>query len=120
MRRAMAILMVAFFSLTLISPALFASNKDSNLPACCRRSGLHHCTAGNQADSSSGPALQQGRCPVYPSARAVPVSRTNGHAKVFAAVDSPLVSYPSSRPQTQALYRASLGRAGLERGPPAA
>ena len=39
MRRVPAILLLAVFSFSLISPALFASETESNLPACCRRDG---------------------------------------------------------------------------------
>ena len=119
MRRTTASLLVAFFSFALICPALLASDPDSNLPSCCRRSGQHHCTTMNQADSSSGSAIQHGRCSVYPSAPSVPASRTIGLAKISQAVFAALFSHPSSRPQTEALCRIALGRAGLKRGPPA-
>jgi hypothetical protein len=118
MRRVTASLLAAFFSLTLISPALFAADPDSNLPACCRRSGHHHCTNTNQ-DSSAVPALQQARCSVYPSAPSVPAIRASGLTKDSQTVFATLISHPSSRPQTEALCRISLGRAGLKRGPPA-
>jgi hypothetical protein len=118
MRRLTASLLVAFFSLALISPALFASSPDSKLPACCRRSGQHHCTSVNPEDSASGPALLQGRCSAYPSTPSVPASRTTGLIKVSQAVFAALVSHPSSRPQTESLCRISQGRAGLKRGPP--
>jgi len=119
MRRTTASLLVALFSFALIGPALFASETDSTLPACCRRSGQHHCTTVNQADSS-GPALQQGRCSVYSSAPSVPASRTIGLTKVSQVVFAVLFSHPSScRPQSEALCRIALGRAGLKRGPPA-
>ena len=93
MRQVTASLLAAFFSLTLISPALFAADPDSNLPACCRRSGHHHCTNTNQ-DTSAGPALQQARCSVYPSAPSVPVTRTSGLTKYSQTVFAALVSIP--------------------------
>ena len=43
MRRALAILLVTVFSLPLIAPALASTPDDSQLPACCRRGGKHHC-----------------------------------------------------------------------------
>jgi hypothetical protein len=66
LRRFSAILLLLLFGLSLLSP-LLASDSASNLPACCRRAGQHHCSdmAGTP---SSGPAFRNtGHCPMYPS-----------------------------------------------------
>lgn len=63
-RRFSAAMLLALFGLSLLSP-LFGSERQSNLPACCRREGRHHC-AGITAPGS-GPALQSNaKCPMYP------------------------------------------------------
>lgn len=119
MRRVSAILLVALFGFSLISPAVFASDTDSNLPACCRLAGKHHCAmTARQSDSSSGPSLNAGKCPFFLAAKGVPVSRTDNLPGVSQAIFAELVSSPASRPQTRALGRIFYGRAGQKRGPP--
>jgi len=52
LRRLLSIFLVAMFGLPLVSPLLALTAKsESNLPACCRRSGQHHCmmSAGERA-----------------------------------------------------------------------
>lgn len=119
MRRISAILLMALFSFSLISPAVFAPDAESNLPACCRRSGKHHCAmTASQSESSSGPTLQTGRCPSFSTGQAVPANRTVSLPGNSQAIFAGLVSHPASRPQTQALCRISYSRAGQKRGPP--
>jgi hypothetical protein len=55
MYRLSAILLSAFFSFSLISPAVFAADPDASLPACCRRDGKHHCAV--PADGPTWKAL---------------------------------------------------------------
>lgn len=70
MRRVPAILLLFLFSFSLFGPALFVDG-ESNLPACCRRDGKHHCgmmspEMTGMADSPlSGPAVDapRARCP---------------------------------------------------------
>jgi hypothetical protein len=70
LRHLSAILLLIVFSLSPIAPLLGADD-DSNLPACCRRGGKHHCSmirhSGSSSDSVEGAALNNnGRCPSYP------------------------------------------------------
>jgi hypothetical protein len=119
MRRTVSILLVSLFSFALIGPAVSASDADSQLPACCRRDGKHHCAmTENQPAPSVGPLLHAARCPSFPAAKAVPASRTLGLVRISQAIFAGLVSHPASRPQTEALYRISYSRAGQKRGPP--
>jgi hypothetical protein len=117
MRRAPAILLVVLFSFSLINPALLASDPSSNLPACCRRAGEHHCAMMVSQTASSG-AILQGVCPLYPGAKAGPVSSTSDLARIqmthfgFAAVQQAL--HLLARP----LCRSSYRRTGEKRGPP--
>jgi hypothetical protein len=119
MRGIFATLLVALFSFSLISPVVFASDAESKLPACCRRGGKHHCEMmASQSESSSGPAVQAGRCGFFPAAPAIPASRTVSLPGVSQVIFAGLVSHPASRPQTEALCRISYSRAGQKRGPP--
>jgi len=115
-----AILLMALFSFSLISPALFASAEDPTLPACCRRAGKHHCamTVG-QSDQTSRPSVQAGRCPFFPNAKGAPASRTVSLPGMSQAVFAELVRHPASRPQAEALCRITYSRFGQKRGPPA-
>jgi len=116
MRRIAASLLAAFFSLTLITPALLASGADSNLPACCRRSGQHHCS---QPENSSASSVRINKCAAYPGTSAIPPVRFSGLANTPQTVIATLTSDPSYRPQTRSLRHIALGQAGLKRGPPA-
>ena len=65
MRRRFAILLLALFSFSLLSPA-FGGDSEANLPACCRRSGKHHCSMGADAPRSGVAFTANGKCPNYP------------------------------------------------------
>jgi hypothetical protein len=67
-RRFPAILLLALFSFSLLSP-VSGSDSDANLPACCRLAGKHHCAMRmDGGDSQSGPGFRaNGKCPLYPS-----------------------------------------------------
>jgi hypothetical protein len=117
-RRVPAILLLAVFSFSLIGPAMYASDADSNLPACCRRDGKHHCAMAANRTDSSAPALQASKCPAFPGSLGVPIQPTGGLVSVSQAVFAAVVSHPASQPQVQALYRVSFSRAGQKRGPP--
>lgn len=119
MQRVSATLLIVLFSFSLIGPAVFASDEDSKLPACCRRAGHHHCAMqSSQSESSPGPALRTGRCPIFPVTRTVPANRTIGLLGTFTTVRAGLVSHPASGPQAEAICRISYSRAGQKRGPP--
>jgi hypothetical protein len=74
MRRTVASLLLGLVSFPLIAPLLLADT-DSDLPACCRRDGKHHCSMGlgsvGSAETSmtdresSGPAVNpiRPKCP---------------------------------------------------------
>jgi len=122
MRRVPAILLVFLFSFSLIGPALFV-NAESNLPACCRREGKHHCgmAAQDTADvPSSGPAVDalRAKCPFFPSGGAVvPDSGPALPAAASAAGVSSAgqIALPA---EAEAGYRISFNRAHHKRGPP--
>jgi hypothetical protein len=117
-RRIFAILLMAFLSFPLISPALLASDADSKLPACCRRSGSHHCSIMARQSHAAGPAIETGRCLSFPVATAFPGNPTVSSPGMSQAIAGALVSHPASPQQAEALCRISYSRAGQKRGPP--
>jgi hypothetical protein len=70
MRHTLASLVLALVSFPLIAPMLLA-NAASNLPACCRRNGQHHCAMAD-GDAGAGLRANQPKCPFFPKAGAVP------------------------------------------------
>jgi hypothetical protein len=112
-------LLVTIFSLPLIAPAFASTPDDSQLPACCRRGGKHHCAMA--AEMGSIPPrfhVVSEKCPYSPfghapfvvphplAAPAIPTGASNafGPAAVIRA--------------TEAGYRISADRTRHKRGPP--
>jgi hypothetical protein len=110
------------FSLPLILPALaLAQGPESNLPACCRRNGAHHCAMAMRSNAmpASGTnlsALPQ-HCPAYP-ALVTPLRHVNLTAPAGPAAFAELVSNPAIRRQTEARACVSPDCARHKRGPP--
>jgi hypothetical protein len=119
MRRVSATLLLALLSVALIAPALCASGPDTNLPACCRRSGKHHCAvpAATTADSS-GPALGAGACPNYRLAKIGPAAPAPGVAQSAVTVYSKEAAHRDLDTYSQPFNHSSYSRAGQKRGPP--
>jgi hypothetical protein len=68
MRRGIAIFLALAFSSLLVLPA-FAGPAQSNLPACCRKTGKHHCSLHlAKSETNAGMLLTtvSGPCPYYP------------------------------------------------------
>ena len=125
MRRTLGFVLTALLSYPLIAPFILAS-EDSNLPACCRRNGQHHCSMGadtlmDGAGPATGVAFHAAvsRCPDYPVA-----TGSSAESKFLATSDSQaifaaIVSHPAVQAQTEARYRVSFSRSHHKRGPPA-
>jgi len=107
-------LLLAVFSFSLIAPAVLA-NEDSNLPACCRRLGEHHCTLA----ASPGANFIQQRCPHFQSGSAALTASGMASVTPSQVVFAAIVSHPATHAQTGARYRISFSRAWQKRGPPA-
>ena len=122
MRRIPAILLVFLFSFSLIGPALFV-DAESNLPACCRRDGKHHCgmTDRDMAETPmSGMAADALRvkCRFFPSGGAtLPHSRATLPA-ASQPVSVALVIQIAAPAQADPGYRISFNRSNPKRGPP--
>jgi hypothetical protein len=119
MRRFPAILLLALFSFSLLSPA-FSSDSDANLPACCRRAGKHHCSMamGGEASSSGASFKANVRCPVYPGVALYPGGGSAARMTTAPSLDPPAIGHAllvhASQPD-RAVVRA---RAHHKRGPP--
>ena len=105
------------------TPLTFATDSESNLPACCRRNGKHHCAMMNSAQERSdtpGPALGalQKRCASFP----VVVPGQN-YSKTFLYKHEQtsfalIFSQPAGPVQSEARFRLSFSRSAQKRGPP--
>jgi len=119
MRRVLASALVAAFSIPLIAPAL-AADPDSQLPACCRRLGKHHCAMQDDYSQTSGPAVRAVavRCSSFPAMSATPSpANTMWLGGVSSSVE------PQFRPAFRRiralwLYHGSLSPSHQKRGPP--
>jgi hypothetical protein len=120
MRRVFATLLVVVFSGSLIAPALVADS-ESQLPACCRRLGEHHCaTVETDRQAGSGPAIRASlkKCPSFPD-----TSMVRPYGGALSLADGPNTSALVSRGlslriQATSLYRATHSRSRQKRGPP--
>ena len=122
MRRSIAILLAMLFSWMLVLP-VFAGSVTSNLPACCRKGGKHHCAMGTTGASSEAATNERTvssigvKCPCFP--RSLATGHGSGDAPLNeAAIFAGLVQHPAGSPQSEAGYRISFDRARQKRGPP--
>jgi hypothetical protein len=125
MRRVPAILLVFVFSFSLIASALFV-DAASNLPACCRRDGKHHCgvTDRDMADTAQTPAsglaadARHAKCPLFPNGGAV--LPQSGAALLTASQPAgvSIASQMVTAAQGDAGYRISFNCSHQKRGPP--
>ena len=118
-RRVPAILLLAFFSFSLMPPTVFLSDAESKLPSCCRRSGKHRCAmVGDQAGPSSGPTVQAGRCDFFAGALAAPVAPAVVLPKISQTVFVPIVNCRTPRARRESLCHSWFSPADQKRGPP--
>jgi hypothetical protein len=120
-RRISAIVLLALFSFSLIGPALLSADSDSNLPACCRRDGKHHCSSmsGSDQTSSSGPSFKSGEtCPFFPGSFITPTGSDTFIPVVSAAASVPHADRSPVQFSTQASGHSYLDRSHQKRGPP--
>lgn len=120
MRRFPAILLLALFSFSLLSPAL-SSDADAGLPACCRRGGKHHCAMAMEGDAfHSGISITaNARCPLYPGVALYPGGSSAARITSAASLDPPDTKL-ALLTRTSLPIRAILAaRAHYKRGPPA-
>jgi len=120
MRRLLAsALLLAFFS-PLIAPVFTASINETELPACCRRNGKHHCMMYRMAMGLAPWPYRtvQEKCPYAPFAH-LSILLFHGyfnHERPAAGTHSAVLA--ARVRQAEAGYRISFFRSRQKRGPP--
>lgn len=124
LRKLLAITLLALFGLPFASSLLALTPRgDSNLPACCRKNGKHHCMMGmeeRRASMGDSPVFHApiDKCPYAPAALLSgphPTVAGVPSAQIFFA---DLVSHPTASAQTESKRRISRDRSRQKRGPP--
>lgn len=93
--------------------------KESQLPACCRRDGEHHCAMLAASEEASGTQVKAESpvCPFHSQATAAAVAIAylpTSSAAQFAGLES----HPAIHEQVHACRRVSEARSHQKRGPP--
>jgi hypothetical protein len=118
LHKSAALALLAWINFVLIFAAIAPSTSvASNLPACCRRAGVHGCSMTHTG--TSRPAFQAAPCAQYPQAGTTPAQAKASGVATSASVIAAVVSHLAAQPQTEARYRVSYSRAAQKRGPPA-
>ena len=122
MRRLIALALLCLSGFGSITSTLFAET-GWQLPACCRKSGKHHCAM--QMPTEVGGISQRSQlqalapkcgCPIPESTAALYAhAGTLSAARVYYGL---VLSHPAVPTQTEALRRISFTRSGQKRGPP--
>jgi len=123
MHRVLAALLLGLISFGLIAPAVSADVL-SQLPACCRVHGKHHCamkhaTAGHfSAESGVSVSSVDEKCPIsFQGGMLGFHSQTiwfSGGQVFFGCI----LNHPAIQAQTEARYRIWFNRSRQKRGPP--
>ncbi|HLK18205.1 MAG TPA: hypothetical protein VKT81_04580 [Bryobacteraceae bacterium] len=116
---ASALLLILACDTTL--PALLTS-PESNLPACCRRDGKHHCAMMEMLEKqqeSAGPSWKTvaKKCPMFPRGTVASLTHESAPPASVRFADS-LSTYSAVKAQTEVLFHISHSRARQKRGPP--
>jgi hypothetical protein len=124
MRRFLSILLVVFFGLGPLMATL-PGEDDARLPACCRRSGAHHCAMSSalqswvlRAESRTAVFTARSHCPSYPNSPGAITAPVHALARAVASTPAPLAQARLSDSLRIAIFSASL-RTRTNRGPPA-
>jgi hypothetical protein len=123
-RRLLAITLLSFFCLPLLTPLLAMTNRaggQASLPACCRRN-VHHCamTPEQVERLTHGQHFTtvHAQCPAFPHA-----VTTLGHQQLALhtadAFYAGILSHPAQQQQMEAWARVAEAGARHKRGPPA-
>lgn len=122
MRRSIAVLMILTFGSFLAAPLLgLSSDPQSNLPACCRRNGKHHCMMWmmERELGTKQVSVYPAKCPCFPHPWRFTQSQnhatTPSSALIFYAA---LQSHPACHAQSEVQRRISFDRSRQKRGPP--
>jgi hypothetical protein len=122
MHRWAAATLTAFLALSVLLPYLsLLADSESNLPACCRRNGAHHCTmmAEMARDfAGQGPAFRTAACRCPFQKALTPIGRLTTYPAASATVYASVLSHPAVHLQTFVSGLISKSRSHQKRGPP--
>jgi hypothetical protein len=118
MRRALASLLLAVFSLPLFAPLVIA-NPASELPACCLRDGKHHCAMGGPQSGGAAGLHFQAKCPFFPQNQFLP--GTGQWLFCRPASSNRQIAFLAFRAAfaDSQTFVQSVSNTALQRGPPA-
>jgi hypothetical protein len=121
-RRLLSFTLLLLFSLPLLMPLVaLGQGPESQLAACCRRAGAHHCAMSAEQlallDGGRHFTAPQSTCPMMPKAVA-PAHRENAALAVAAMFYAGITSHPAQFHQVEAWARVALDGARQKRGPP--
>lgn len=121
-RRLLALSLLLLFSFPLVSPLLaLSANADANLPACCRRNGVHHCEMKMQRASISEHQVSvstiPAKCPFYPRPATL-VRHNDARLHASTGLHAQLVNHATVKAHPYASVRVALDTAWQKRGPP--
>jgi hypothetical protein len=121
-RRLLALSLLLLFSFPLVSP-LFAlsTTSDANLPACCRRNGVHHCQMKLQQSTAAAHQTTlttiSTKCPLYPGS-AILVQHKDAWLHAVNRIVGKSVRRTTVKAPTYAHVQIALDTAWQKRGPP--
>jgi hypothetical protein len=121
-QRLLALSLLLLFSFPLVSPLLaLSTSSDANLPACCRRNGVHHCQMKVQQSNTSAHQTTvitvSMKCPFYPgSAILIRHNDARLHASMRLLAES--VYHATVTTPTYAHVQIAINTAWQQRGPP--
>ncbi|WP_348268731.1 hypothetical protein P8936_05775 [Edaphobacter paludis] len=122
MRRLLALSLLLLFSFPLVSPLLaLSTNSDANLPACCRRNGVHHCQMKMRRSNISAHQVTistlSTKCPFYPKPATL-VRHNDARLNATARLLRESVHHATIKAPIYAHVRIVLDTAWQKRGPP--
>ena len=118
MRRLLANSLLLLLFVPSVLPLFGARAVDASLPACCRRTGKHHCMMYMQWMQQRVFRTFHEKCPYNiapPAVMVLPPFKPSAPASIFAGIQR----YPSIAAQAEAQLRISFDRSRQKRGPPA-
>jgi len=121
MRRLWAIALFAVLALPFVSPFFsLSSSPDTNLPACCRRDGRHHCAMMAMMEEASHETSVRQRPAACPyRTHSLLLARTFGFCpRASLYYYSAVVRHPAVHTQVVLQRLVSEARSHLKRGPP--
>ena len=124
-RRLFAITLLAVLLGPLAAPLFALSTSDTNLPACCRKEGKHHCMmsaedrAAIAAFNNALPQFSQTPAPCPFAPRLLPTAHTTHFALTASTTAvAAITAHPNRTAQTESRLRIAATRSRHKRGPP--